>query len=324
MERQRRIINILYRDIFNNNDDEPQYSYDYIKNILPKSFKMDEIELKKLNESSHDNCIICLENYKINDKTTYLPCFHIFHENCLIEWFRRKNNCPLCKKDYNFKNDNLNENIIANNDEINNSDDNIFSRFQPFNNLQGHLRININRSENNQNEHSDRENLNINNNNMNDPNEDLISVNANINHNNIGNNSNEHWNRGNLNINQNNTLDNSNGILARGNINVNENNRKNTSFEKWIRGNSNINQINTENNSNSILRIGNLNINENNIENYSNDIWRRGNSNFKENNTENNSNWSRKNDLNFSINDNNIEREKKEIKEEEDDKDFFE
>ena len=44
-----------------------------------------------------DKCSICLEstcNY-------LLPCNHIYHQHCFLEWITRQNKiiCPLCRKE---------------------------------------------------------------------------------------------------------------------------------------------------------------------------------------------------------------------------------
>jgi hypothetical protein len=58
-------------------------------------------ELKKLKTK---NCTICLEDYKVNDKLIFLPCFHLFHKDCIVNWAKRDSTCPLCKT-------NINDNI---------------------------------------------------------------------------------------------------------------------------------------------------------------------------------------------------------------------
>lgn len=50
------------------------------------------------------NCAICLEMIKIGqsklgNQAMRLPCTHFFHQNCLLEWLRRRPVCPLCNKD---------------------------------------------------------------------------------------------------------------------------------------------------------------------------------------------------------------------------------
>ena len=57
-------------------------------------------DINKLNDESK-RCIICLDNFKINDNVIYLPCFHIFHKKCIITWMSKKAICPFCKLNIN-------------------------------------------------------------------------------------------------------------------------------------------------------------------------------------------------------------------------------
>ena len=67
-------------------------------NIL---YQLPENKIEDLNKLHEENkrCIICLEEYNIGDITIVLPCFHFFHKSCLINWYKRKAACPLCKLD---------------------------------------------------------------------------------------------------------------------------------------------------------------------------------------------------------------------------------
>ena len=58
------------------------------ENILKDVSKLDE-ENKK--------CIICLDEYKNNDKVIYLPCIHFFHKKCINRWLKNKPKCPICQ-----------------------------------------------------------------------------------------------------------------------------------------------------------------------------------------------------------------------------------
>ena len=44
-----------------------------------------------------EGCVICLERYQKNDKIVTLKCNHIFHIECIEEWFKSKKSCPLCR-----------------------------------------------------------------------------------------------------------------------------------------------------------------------------------------------------------------------------------
>ena len=47
-----------------------------------------------------DNCVICAEKFKSNQKIPILPCGHDFHWKCLGKWVtKQKKSCPICKAD---------------------------------------------------------------------------------------------------------------------------------------------------------------------------------------------------------------------------------
>ena len=43
-------------------------------------------------------CSICLEDFKKQDKYIEFKCEHIYHKECIKEWFKKQNNCPNCRK----------------------------------------------------------------------------------------------------------------------------------------------------------------------------------------------------------------------------------
>lgn len=67
--------------------------------------KESKVETKKeeiskysfINKSQElDECIICLEKMKENEKLMILKCTHIYHHKCLSLWLSKKSICPLC------------------------------------------------------------------------------------------------------------------------------------------------------------------------------------------------------------------------------------
>ena len=45
-------------------------------------------------------CSCCHENFELGEEVCQLHCTHIFHENCITLWFRKKTNCPICRAEY--------------------------------------------------------------------------------------------------------------------------------------------------------------------------------------------------------------------------------
>jgi len=48
-------------------------------------------------------CSICFEEFKETDLVTPLSCDvrHYFHNHCIEQWIKTKNECPLCRKEIN-------------------------------------------------------------------------------------------------------------------------------------------------------------------------------------------------------------------------------
>lgn len=46
-------------------------------------------------QTSSEICCICIQNLKEDIVTT--SCGHSFHNNCILEWLKRKHSCPLCQ-----------------------------------------------------------------------------------------------------------------------------------------------------------------------------------------------------------------------------------
>ena len=47
------------------------------------------------NKSNMEDCTICLEEIK---ESITLKCSHSFCYNCIDEWYKQKQTCPLCRK----------------------------------------------------------------------------------------------------------------------------------------------------------------------------------------------------------------------------------
>ena len=48
-----------------------------------------------LKQPEYKSCAICMDDCK--EKTCTLECGHMFHTKCIFTWFKKNNNCPMCR-----------------------------------------------------------------------------------------------------------------------------------------------------------------------------------------------------------------------------------
>lgn len=42
-------------------------------------------------------CLVCQEDYCNGEKVSCMPCFHMFHSDCITKWLVKCHLCPVCK-----------------------------------------------------------------------------------------------------------------------------------------------------------------------------------------------------------------------------------
>lgn len=50
-----------------------------------------------------DPCSICFENFTEDSMVCNIACNHVFHQECISEWGKWKQNCPYCKRSISIK-----------------------------------------------------------------------------------------------------------------------------------------------------------------------------------------------------------------------------
>jgi len=49
--------------------------------------------------AAQHKCIVCLEDFEVQEELRVLPCCHRFHRGCIDVWLARNRHCPICKHD---------------------------------------------------------------------------------------------------------------------------------------------------------------------------------------------------------------------------------
>lgn len=47
-------------------------------------------------ETFNPHCSICFDNYNGNSSLAAMRCGHVYHRNCLLQWFKHRQTCPTC------------------------------------------------------------------------------------------------------------------------------------------------------------------------------------------------------------------------------------
>lgn len=56
-------------------------------------------ELRLVTVVSEETCAVCQEALPVGSKAKAMPCKHLFHDDCLIQWVEKNNSCPMCRYD---------------------------------------------------------------------------------------------------------------------------------------------------------------------------------------------------------------------------------
>jgi hypothetical protein len=89
---------------------DTQILSEYLGDYFYHSFDSEEIKTNPVDQTTIDklpkklaiqsdcnnSCVICMDNYKLDQIICELPCKHIYHSECIIQWMKCKNTCPLC------------------------------------------------------------------------------------------------------------------------------------------------------------------------------------------------------------------------------------
>lgn len=83
-----------YDDIVMEEDDD--YEASRARHTSEESIQgLEEVRVEGL--YMKEACPVCLEGLSMGLEAMRMPCLHVYHEGCIVEWLRKCNLCPLCR-----------------------------------------------------------------------------------------------------------------------------------------------------------------------------------------------------------------------------------
>jgi hypothetical protein len=56
-----------------------------------------QVPVSEQDVAAKTTCSVCMEEFKLSDMATKLPCTHMFHKDCLMPWLQSNHTCPVCR-----------------------------------------------------------------------------------------------------------------------------------------------------------------------------------------------------------------------------------
>jgi len=81
-------VNLMMQDLQNMVEEEEKVG-------LPEEY-LTKIKVMKMGNSNR-TCSVCYNCFERGEKIRYLPCKHIFHDDCVLPWLEKNVTCPNCR-----------------------------------------------------------------------------------------------------------------------------------------------------------------------------------------------------------------------------------
>jgi len=63
--------------------------------------KLPMVKIDAAQVDSKESCCICFLDYDLDENVMKLPCEHLYHKDCILNWFKIRSTCPKCRLDLN-------------------------------------------------------------------------------------------------------------------------------------------------------------------------------------------------------------------------------
>ncbi|XP_048447678.1 E3 ubiquitin-protein ligase SDIR1-like [Pyrus x bretschneideri] len=54
-------------------------------------------KLKRARVEVSATCSVCMEEMEVGSQAIHMPCSHLYHKDCIVEWLDKSRVCPLCR-----------------------------------------------------------------------------------------------------------------------------------------------------------------------------------------------------------------------------------
>lgn len=56
-----------------------------------------KVSANDLERNESHECSICLDSLVLGEQAIRIPCGHLYHEDCVYDWLKKSNECPVCR-----------------------------------------------------------------------------------------------------------------------------------------------------------------------------------------------------------------------------------
>jgi len=60
------------------------------------AFKIEAQDMVTTEGAENEVCVVCQDEFQLNDLAKRLNCRHVFHAHCIDSWLERSSLCPIC------------------------------------------------------------------------------------------------------------------------------------------------------------------------------------------------------------------------------------
>lgn len=59
--------------------------------------RLPTVKIQSCHVDKHLQCMVCFEDYILDESVRELPCSHLYHNDCIVPWLEMHGTCPVCR-----------------------------------------------------------------------------------------------------------------------------------------------------------------------------------------------------------------------------------